>query len=203
MGSTRKHGVVPALVLVPAVAGYLVTGCASPTPAEPFVPVTKPATPTTGETTPQPPTTTPTPSPTPAPTTTDSFSTGDRPEEAEYAAVCANPLTGERLADTDCDDADETFVGDDNSAVRYAAAGVAAGTASAAMWYYLSTRNRTVAPPLGAHVSNGTYVTPTSNSPGRTPVIYRTGSVAADGGTVTSTSVKRGGLGSGDHSGRS
>ncbi|WP_157777663.1 hypothetical protein [Nocardia terpenica] len=201
MGSIRKHGAVPALVLVPAVAGYLVTGCASPTPAEPFVPVTKPATPTTRETTPQPTTTTPTP--TPAPTTTDSFSTGDPSGDADYAAVCANVLTGERLADTDCDDADETFVGDDNSALRYATAGIAAGTATAAMWYYLSTRNRTVAPPIGAHVSNGTYVTPTSNSPGRNPVIYRTGSVAAGGGTVTSGSVKRGGLGSGEHSGHS
>ncbi|MCX4095403.1 hypothetical protein [Nocardia sp. alder85J] len=146
----------------------------------------------------------PTTTESPATTTTPLPSTGVQAEDVDFAAVCADAVTGDRVDDSECDDADESFSGDDSSAIRYAAAGLAGGVAGAAMWYYLSVRNRVVAPALGERVLGGSYSTPFVNAAGRVPVIYRFGSVDTRGGLLTSGSVIRGGLGwRHHHSGRS
>ncbi|MEV5647820.1 hypothetical protein AB0L57_06175 [Nocardia sp. NPDC052254] len=190
MATIRKHGAAPILILVPAVAGmYLTAGCG--------LPESPTAVGTTSTTTSFAPATTPQPL---APATSTAAATTTDSGDSEYAAVCADAVTGARVEDTECDRATETYTGDDNSAAGYAAAGLAGGVAGAAMWYYFSTRNRVVAPPIGARVGGGSYTTPTSYS-GRTPVVYRAGSVDSRGGRVTSGTIMRGGLGSRDHSG--
>ncbi|MGV9678875.1 hypothetical protein ACWDSJ_26645 [Nocardia sp. NPDC003482] len=196
----RKHGVVPVLALVPAVASlYLAAGCT--------VPISPESTATSKSTPPAPtrnlvqsPTARPTPTTT---TTTTTIPPTAQADPVDYAAVCADAVTGKRLDDDECADADESFSGDDRAALEYAAAGLAGGAAGTAMWYYLSVRNRITAPAVGQFVSNGTYATPLRNSVGGIPIIYRYGSVDTTGGPLTPTGVLRGGLGfhsSGAHS---
>ncbi|WP_146097535.1 hypothetical protein [Nocardia nova] len=201
MSTHRKHGTAPILILVPAVAGmYLAAGCALPdSPA---------ATGTTSTTTlSTPPTTASIPTSTAwtamrtlsTPTTTVAPATIE-PVADDYAAVCADAVSGVRVDDTECDDATETYVGDDATAAEYAAAGLAGGAVGAAMWYYYTTRNRVVAPAIGARVAGGSYATPLP-SLARTPAIYRSGSIDPSGGAITSSTIHRGGLGHRDHSG--
>jgi len=117
--------------------------------------------------------------------------------------VCANAVIGVRVEDSECDDANDDYFGDDSSAATYAAAGLAGGVIGAAMWYYLSVRNRVVAPAIGERVFNGGYATPLYTSEGLAPVIYRSGSVDFKGGRLTSSRVVRGGLGLRHHGGHS
>ncbi|MEU6561821.1 hypothetical protein [Nocardia nova] len=201
MTAIRKHGAAPILVLVPAVAGmYLATGCAVPESPTAFTTPSS-ATASVIAATTTVPTTAPLATAAPATLRPLASPTTD-PGDSEYAAVCADAVTGARVDDTECDGATETYSGDDNSAAAYAAAGLAGGVAGAAMWYYFSTRNRVVAPPIGVRVAGGSYTTPTAYT-GRTPVIYRAGSIDSHGGQIAGSTIHRGGLGSRDHSGSS
>lgn len=204
MSGGRRHGLVPTLVLVPAVASlYLVAGCGpestsagSDSPTSDWA--TRTATRTTEAVTTTPQSTTPSSTP---PTTTSAPTTTTDPDP-DFAAVCANAVTGLRVEDTDCDDATDDYYGDDTNALTYATAGLAGGALGAAMWYYFSARNRLVAPAIGTLVRNGTYATPHFID-GRTPVIYRTGSIPHTGGLVSKSTIQRGGLGLRPHSSHS
>ncbi|MQY29410.1 hypothetical protein [Nocardia aurantia] len=202
----RKRGVVPVLILVPAVAGvYLSTSCGLPAPPERTESQPTPVVATIASTVPQNMSTTSAPAPTTTRTTTipaRTTTTSAQAEDVDFAAVCADAVNGTRVDDSECDDADENFPGDDDSALNYAAAGLAGGVVGAAMWYYLSVRNHVVAPAIGERVRSGGYATPMLNTAGRMPVIYRFGSVDTGGGMLSSSSVLRGGLGWHPHSGR-
>jgi hypothetical protein len=120
MPGSRQSGLVPTLVLVPAVAGlYLVTGCGpASTSAAPGSPITTSdwSTRTTTQTT-QPTTTSPTPSSTQqtvtsVPPTTEITADATEPDP-DFAAVCADAVTELRVDDTECDDATDDYYGDD------------------------------------------------------------------------------------------
>ncbi|MQY22441.1 hypothetical protein [Nocardia macrotermitis] len=198
MHGGRKRGLAPALVLVPAVAScYFMTGCGpESTAAGPESPITTVDWPTRTTTrTTEPTTTQSTTSPAPA-TVTSAPPTDPDPD---FAAVCADAVTGLRVDDTDCDNATDDYLDTDTSAATYAAAGLAGGAVGAAMWYYFSVRNRATAPAIGAAVHNGTYTTPHFVN-GRSPVIYRTDSIPRTGGPITKSTIHRGGLGLRPHS---
>ncbi|WP_157116460.1 hypothetical protein [Nocardia vaccinii] len=201
---------MPTLVLVPAVASlYFVTGCGpDSTTAGPESPITTSnwLTRTTTQTT-QPATTPPlrsaTPPSTPQTTTeTTPPQSEDLELDADFAAVCANAVTGLRVDDSECDDATDDYFGDATDVATYAAAGLAGGALGAAMWYYFSVRNRVAAPAIGTLVRDGTYTTPYLID-GRPSVIYRTGSIDEKGGLLTKTTIHRGGLGLRPHSSHS
>ncbi len=135
-------------------------------------------------------------------TSTETTTSQSEAPDVDFAAVCADAVTGLRVDDTECDDATDDYYGDDTNAATYAAAGLAGGALGAAMWYYFSTRNRVVTPALGAFVRDGTYTTPHLVD-GRPPIIYRTGSIDYKGGPLTKSTIHRGGLGLRPHSSHS
>lgn len=102
---------------------------------------------------------------------------GDKDKKADYAAVCVNPVTNERIDDSQCHDNREY---DGHSGGYY--------------WYYVPTGGSYIMPPVGGHyvVNNGgTYHVPTTVG-GRTTTIQR-GGIPNTGGKVST--VSRGGFG--------
>jgi hypothetical protein len=91
---------------------------------------------------------------------------------ADYAAVCVDPSTDQRVADDQCDDTDGGS----------SAGGVGAG---AFVWYYLAASR--VVPAIGAGVSGGTF-----NRSGLTGTVQRGGLPEKGGSTVKSTTTKGG-----------
>jgi hypothetical protein len=134
--------------------------------------------------------------------TTDIPQSGDAQPDEDFAAICADTTTGLRVDDTECDAAPDDYSGTDTDAPTYAAEILAAGATSAAMWYYLSTRNRVIAPAIGTRALNGTYTTPYYAIDGRLPHIAR-GTIDPRGGPLTRATIHRGGLGFRHHSGHS
>lgn len=121
-----------------------------------------------------------------------------QPPDADYAAVCVDPITEIRAADEDCAEAEEEFDGTRTEAYQYATRNTEAGTVL--FWYYFGTQAGRTAPPLGGRVSGGSYTVPSAGT-GRAPVIIRSGSVPVAGGSITRETVKssviqRGGFGS-------
>lgn len=95
----------------------------------------------------------------------------------DYAAVCVDPETDERVDDDECDDADESYSGSPGAGF---------------FWYYLGASSRV--PAVGSGVSGGTFTTPSSGS------LQRGG--LDSGGADSVRSTTRGGFG-GSSSGRS
>jgi len=116
---------------------------------------------------------------------------GPQPLDPDYAAFCADPTTEHRLPDDECDPAPETFTGSDYDAVHYHPAGN--GDHVVALWYYVDATSDHVAPPIGGHVSGGSYRTPRTRvyDPRKPAVIVRRGSTPPQGGKVDKGSVNR------------
>lgn len=137
---------------------------------------------------------------------------GEQPLDPDYAAFCADPHTGFRVLDDECDPAPETFTGSDYDAVHYQPAGD--GHQLVALWYYLDATSGRIAPPVGGRVAGGTYRTPQTRiyDPRKPAVIVRQGSTPTEGGKIDKSSVnrsvksnsevRRGGLGVSDRAGR-
>lgn len=101
----------------------------------------------------------------------------DNNKKADYAAICVNPVTNERIDDSQCHD-DREY--DGHSGGFY--------------WFYVPTGGGYVMPPVGNHyIINGgaTYHVPASTG-GRTTTIQR-GGIPNTGGKVST--VSRGGFG--------
>jgi hypothetical protein len=119
--------------------------------------------------------------------------------EADYAAVCADPVTQQRVDDYVCASAGEQFDGADQDAYQYATTHNGSGS-PVVYWYYYPTQGGLTAPAVGGRLNGGTYTTPRGTG-GLAPVIVRTGAVPKTGGTVTkssastNTGIQRGGLG--------
>ncbi|MBA3781527.1 hypothetical protein [Nocardioides sp. InS609-2] len=88
----------------------------------------------------------------------------------DYAAVCVDPQTDERVADDQCDD-DRAY----------------AGSGSGFFWYYLAASSRV--PAVGSGVSGGSF-----NGSSLRGTVQRGGLPAAGGSSVKST-TKSGGFG--------
>jgi len=97
---------------------------------------------------------------------------------ADYAAVCVDPQTQERVDDDQCDD-DSDYN----------------GSGSGFFWYYLGA-SRTI-PAVGSGVSGGTF-----NGSSLSGSVQRGGLSSSGGDTVKSATTK-GGFGSSGSSGRS
>ncbi|GAA1921322.1 hypothetical protein GCM10009737_23520 [Nocardioides lentus] len=89
----------------------------------------------------------------------------------DYAAICVDPETEERVDDDECDDADES-VG-------------SSSVGSGFFWYYLGASSRV--PAVGSGVSGGSFRTPSSGS------LQRGG--LDSGGADSVRSTTRGGFG--------
>ncbi len=87
---------------------------------------------------------------------------------ADYAAVCVDPETEERVADDQCDD-DSDYN----------------GTGTGFFWYYLAARS--VVPGVGSTVTGGTYRGSTLNG-----TVQRGGLPSTGGSTVRSSTTKGG-----------
>ena len=87
---------------------------------------------------------------------------------ADYAAVCVDPETEERVDDDQCDD-DSDYN----------------GTGTGFFWYYLAARS--VVPGVGSTVSGGTFRGSTLNG-----TVQRGGLPTTGGSTVTSSTTKGG-----------
>jgi hypothetical protein len=87
----------------------------------------------------------------------------------DYAAVCVDPETEERVDDDQCDD------------------GASSGAGAAFLWYYLGASSRV--PALGGRVAGGTF-----NGSGLNGTIQRGGLPEAGGSSVKST-TRTGGFG--------
>jgi hypothetical protein len=92
--------------------------------------------------------------------------------EPDYAAVCVDPDTQERVDDDECDDASTNG---------------GSGIGSAFVWYYLGANSRV--PGLGSRVSGGT--TSTSGLNGK----IQRGGLSNDGGSSVKSTTKSGGFG--------
>lgn len=102
----------------------------------------------------------------------------DDKKKADYAAICVNPVTNERLDDKQCKD-DREY--DGHSGGYY--------------WYYVPTGGGYIMPPVGQHypISGGTYHVSGLQNGGR-PVTVQRGGIPNTGGKVST--VSRGGFGS-------
>jgi len=89
----------------------------------------------------------------------------------DYAAVCVNPDTDERVSDDECDDASTSG---------------GSGIGSAFVWYYLGASSRV--PSLGSRVSGGTLSSPSNGSVQR-------GGLPTTGGSSVKSTTKSGGFG--------
>ncbi len=94
--------------------------------------------------------------------------TGCGSESADYAAVCVNPETEERVDDDQCDD-DRDYN----------------GVGGGFFWYYLGAR--ALVPSVGSTVSGGTFRGSTLNG-----TVQRGGLPTTGGSTVRSTTTKGG-----------
>jgi hypothetical protein len=97
----------------------------------------------------------------------------DRETEPDYAAVCVNPDTQERVDDDQC--RDESHL----------------GGGSAFAWYFLGRASRV--PALGSTVTGGTY-----QGSGLSGRVQR-GGLPAEGGSTVRSSTVRGGFGGSSH----
>jgi hypothetical protein len=88
---------------------------------------------------------------------------------ADYAAVCVNPDTNERVDDDQCDDD----------------GGSSSGAGTAFLWYYLAASR--VVPAIGAPVNGGTF-----SRSGLNGTVQRGGLPEKGGSTVKSTTTKGG-----------
>ncbi len=107
-------------------------------------------------------------------------------EKPEYAAICVNPVTNERLDDDQCKD-DREY--DGHSGGFY--------------WFYMPMGSSYVVPPVGGRytTSGGTYrISQTSGKSGGAATYHR-GGVAKTGGKITT--VTSGGFGKSGSSGKS
>jgi hypothetical protein len=89
---------------------------------------------------------------------------------ADYAAVCVDPETEERVADDQCDD-DSDYN----------------GSGSGFFWYYLAARS--IVPGVGSTVSGGTFRGSTLNG------TVQRGGLPATGGSTVKSSTTKGGFG--------
>jgi len=89
----------------------------------------------------------------------------------DYAAICVDPETDERVDDDECDDADDDYSG--------------SSPGSGFFWYYLGASSRV--PAVGSGVSGGSFRTPSSSS------VQRGGLDSSGADSVRSTT--RGGFG--------
>lgn len=96
----------------------------------------------------------------------------DRETEPDYAAVCVDPDTQERVDDDQCREHHS-------------------GVGSAFAWYYLGRASRV--PAVGAAVTGGTY-----NGSGLSGRVQR-GGLPAQGGSTVHSSTVRGGFGGSSH----
>ncbi|MFC0627029.1 hypothetical protein [Kribbella deserti] len=102
-------------------------------------------------------------------------------EPKDYAAICVNPQTEERVDDDQCDDERE-----------YNGSG---GGGGGFFWFYMATRGGGLVPPVGGRYSPsaGTYsVSTLRNSKGR-PVSVQRGGLDTRGGDIGT--IARGGFG--------
>lgn len=100
-------------------------------------------------------------------------------KDPDYAAICVDPRTNERLPDDKCDDDHEY---DGHSGGFY--------------WFYMPTHSGYVVPPVGSHysTSGGTYrISEVSRSNGGKQVRFTRGGLPTSGGKISS--VKTGGIG--------
>jgi hypothetical protein len=110
---------------------------------------------------------------------------GDKPDP-DYAAICVNPQTNERLDDDKCKDDHEY---DGHSGGFY--------------WFYMPSHGTYVVPPVGGHYTStgGTYnVSSVRNGAGK-PVTVQRGGVPKTGGTIST--VTKGGFGKSGSTGKS
>jgi len=91
---------------------------------------------------------------------------------ADYAAVCVNPDTQERVDDDQCDD-DSDYNG--------------GGVGSGFFWYYLGARS--LVPGVGSTVTGGTFRGSTLNGS------VQRGGLPTTGGSTVKTSTTKGGFG--------
>ena len=96
--------------------------------------------------------------------------TGCGSDSADYAAVCVNPETEERVDDDQCDD-DRDYN----------------GVGGGFFWYYLGASSRV--PSVGAPVSGGTYRGSTLNG------TVQRGGLPTTGGSSVRSSTTKGGFG--------
>lgn len=99
-------------------------------------------------------------------------------EPKDYAAICVNPQTEERVPDDDCVDDREYR-----------------GSGGGFFWFYMATRSAARVPPVGGRyaASDGTYTVSTlRNSQGR-PVSVQRGGLDTRGGDIGT--ITRGGFG--------
>ncbi len=89
---------------------------------------------------------------------------------ADYAAVCVNPDTQERVTDDECDD-DSDYN----------------GTGSGFFWYYLAASSRV--PAIGSRTSGGTFTGSTLNG------TVQRGGLPSTGGSTVKSSTTKGGFG--------
>ena len=89
---------------------------------------------------------------------------------ADYAAVCVDPSTEQRVADDQCDD-DSDYN----------------GTGTGFFWYYLAARS--VVPGVGSAVSGGTFRGSTLNGS------VQRGGLPTTGGSTVRSSTTKGGFG--------
>jgi hypothetical protein len=96
---------------------------------------------------------------------------------ADYAAVCVDPETEERVPDYECDDADDDYDSDTVSGTGF-------------FWYYYAASRSF--PPVGSRVSGGTF-----NASSTSGSVQRGGLSSSGGSSVKSATTKGGFGGSG------
>ncbi|WP_246081828.1 hypothetical protein [Nocardioides litoris] len=96
---------------------------------------------------------------------------------ADYAAVCVDPETQERVPDDECDDADDDYDGDSVGSSGF-------------FWYYLAASRSY--PGIGSRVSGGTF-----NASKVSGSVQRGGLSSSGGSSVKSATTKGGFGGSG------
>lgn len=101
---------------------------------------------------------------------------------ADYAAVCVDPETQERVDDDLCDDADDDY--DDDRPIG-----------GGFFWYYLAASRSF--PSVGSTVSGGTY-----NASSTSGTVQR-GGLSSSGGSSVKSATTKGGFGSGSSRGSS
>lgn len=111
---------------------------------------------------------------------------GGDDKKLEYAAICVNPKTNERLDDDQCKDDHEY---DGHSGGMY--------------WFYMPTNGGYVMPPVGGHYANtgGTYRVSEVRSSSGKPVTVQRGGLPKTGGSIST--VTKGGFGKSGASGKS
>lgn len=101
--------------------------------------------------------------------------------EPEYAAICTDPATNQRVDDDECDDGEEP---DDYD-----------GTSGGFFWFYMATSSSNPVPPVGSTYSpsSGTYNGSSLVSGGKT---VQRGGLPTTGASSVKSFTKSGGFGS-------